>query len=317
MPSDIYSLGVVFWELSSGDRETPIAVTPIGFKGHYPEIEGICKKLDHMRLEPIYKDMFEKNAFGKKFEYSSFENKTEISKEKIGEGGYGIIHKVYLEDIKKIVALKTLEHDDEEAFIREVKCTTKANHDNIIKFLELYKIGLLGLEWQKKFLAGLTVCMGQIFFIGIFMIKTLVHEGRMIITDFDLSKSLDDETESISSGVYGRCEYCDPNHLPEPLKYKWNKHSDIYSIGVLFWELSSGAPPFKDFKNKPTKISCRLLKGQREHPIEGTPIDFQNLYYAAWNGNPDNRPNINEICNKLGQIRLELVYEKVLYYFFY
>ncbi|CAG8837705.1 17677_t:CDS:2, partial [Gigaspora margarita] len=54
--------------------------------------------------------------------------------EKIGEGGFGVIHKVYLEDIKQIVALKTLDHDDEEAFIREVKCTTKVNHDNLIKF---------------------------------------------------------------------------------------------------------------------------------------------------------------------------------------
>ncbi|KAF0515128.1 kinase-like protein [Gigaspora margarita] len=117
----------------------------------------------------------------------------------------------------------------------------------------------------------------------------------MIITDFGLSKSLDDGTESISSGVYGRCEYCDPKYVLNPLKYKWNKHFDVYNIGVLFWELSSGVPPFNEFKNNPTKISNRLCKG-REHPIEGTPIDFQNLYTAAWDGSPDKRPNFKEFA---------------------
>ncbi|KAF0508852.1 kinase-like protein [Gigaspora margarita] len=135
----------------------------------------------------------------------------------------------------------------------------------------------------------------------------------MIITDFGLSKSLYDSTESISSGAYGRCEYCDPNYLQEPLKYKWDEKSDIYSIGALFWELSSGVLPFKDFKNSPTKISNRLLKSQREHSVEGTPIDSQNIYAAAWDGNPYNRPDIYEIRDKLNQIRRK--FEHVLLLF--
>lgn len=129
----------------------------------------------------------------------------------------------------------------------------------------------------------------------------------MVITDFGLSKSLDDGTESISSGVFGRPAYCDPNYLLEPFKYKWNKHFDVYSIGFIFWELSSGVSPFKQYENSPTTITNHLRRGQRERPIEGTPIDFQNLYAAAWDGSPNKRPNIEEICNKLDQIQLERV----------
>ncbi|CAG8519145.1 15291_t:CDS:2, partial [Gigaspora margarita] len=46
----------------------------------------------------------------------------------------------------------------------------------------------------------------------------LVHGGRMIITDFGLSLSLDKDTLSITNRVYGRCEYSDPKYLPSPRK---------------------------------------------------------------------------------------------------
>ncbi|CAG8848008.1 1814_t:CDS:1, partial [Gigaspora margarita] len=43
----------------------------------------------------------------------------------------------------------------------------------------------------------------------------------------------------------------------------------------------------------------------RETPINGTPVDFKNLYDVAWGGIPDSRPDIRDICQKLGNIRLE------------
>ena len=104
----------------------------------------------------------------------------------------------------------------------------------------------------------------------------------MIITDFGLSLSLDNVALSITSRVYGRCEYSDPQYIKTASEYKWNKYSDIYSLRVLFWELSSGVPPFKAFKNKLTKITMHLIRGNRETPIIGTPVDFKILYDAAW-----------------------------------
>ncbi|KAF0528702.1 kinase-like protein [Gigaspora margarita] len=358
--SDIYSLGVLFWELSSGlppfrslkahhvisgDREISIEGTPTDFKNLYcaawngnpdnrPDIKKICEELKEIPLKLFCKDF-------PNFKYSFSE------KEKIGKGGFGEIHKVYLEDIKQNVALKSLNRNDDEGFIREVKCTTKVNHDNIIKFfgitqdpekktyymilhyansgdLECYlKDCSSKLNWStiirmaKEISSGVNYLHGaNIIHLDLHDKNILVHEGRMIITDFGLSKLLDDGTESISGEPYGRCEYCDPSYLPDPLKYKWNKRSDIFSIGVLFWELSSGVPPFINFKKSPTKISWHYLKGERETPIKGTPFGFQKLYDAAWNGDPDCRPNIKEICNKLDQIRLEIVYDQVLYYSF-
>ncbi|CAG8853853.1 40921_t:CDS:2, partial [Gigaspora margarita] len=50
----------------------------------------------------------------------------------------------------------------------------------------------------------------------------------------------------------------------------------------------------------------QYLYSNREIPIEGTPVDFKNLYCAAWDGNPDSRPNIKEICKKLDNMQLDL-----------
>ncbi|CAB4415336.1 unnamed protein product [Rhizophagus irregularis] len=53
-----------------------------------------------------------------------------------------------------------------------------------------------------------------------------------------------------------------------------NEKSDIYSVGVLFWEISSGKPPFYDEKEQ----------------------------YECWNGEPDNRPTINQVAERLKAI---------------
>ncbi|RIB10748.1 kinase-like domain-containing protein [Gigaspora rosea] len=132
----------------------------------------------------------------------------------------------------------------------------------------------------------------------------LVHDGRMMITDFGLSKSLENSTKSIVGGI---CAYSDPQYLQNPFLYKRDKPSDIYSLGVLFWELSSGVPPFKNITDQ-TEISLRVIAGQRESPVNGTPMDFLNLYNNAWDGNPDLRPSIAEIRDKLNNIAMDKIY---------
>ncbi|CAG8626886.1 18160_t:CDS:2, partial [Cetraspora pellucida] len=95
----------------------------------------------------------------------------------------------------------------------------------------------------------------------------LVHDGRLMITDFGLSKSLDNSTKSIDGGTYA---FSDPQYLQNPFLYKRDKASDVYSLRVLFLELSSGVFPFKDISN----------------------------------GDPNLRPSIAEIRDKLNNIRM-------------
>jgi hypothetical protein len=52
----------------------------------------------------------------------------------------------------------------------------------------------------------------------------------------------------------------------------------VYSVGVLFWEISSGQKPFKSYGMPYPRLILEILNGKRETPISGTPIDYINIY---------------------------------------
>jgi serine/threonine protein kinase len=58
--------------------------------------------------------------------------------------------------------------------------------------------------------------------------------------------------------------------------YKANKKSDVYSVGVLLWEISSGKKPFKSHQQ--AELMLEILNGKREVPIPDTPVYYINIY---------------------------------------
>ena len=70
--------------------------------------------------------------------------------------------------------------------------------------------------------------------------------------------------------------YIDPKSFTNE-KYKLNKKSDVYSIGVLLWQISSGKRPFDNI-NYDISLSLAIISGKREKIIDGTPIKYSNLY---------------------------------------
>ena len=78
--------------------------------------------------------------------------------------------------------------------------------------------------------------------------------------------------------------YIDPKILMDSDTLKLNEKSDVYSIGVLLWEISSGIPPFHEKTNKICLI-YEISQGLREEIISDTPNDYANLYTGNYNFN--------------------------------
>ncbi|CAB4379726.1 unnamed protein product [Rhizophagus irregularis] len=86
-------------------------------------------------------------------------------------------------------------------------------------------------------------------------------------------------------------------------KYKLNKMSDVYSIGVLLWEISSDRPPFyTEDEQYDISLIYEITQGLREKPIPDTSIAYINLYTDCWNEEPDNRPTMSEVVDRLKDI---------------
>jgi serine/threonine protein kinase len=105
----------------------------------------------------------------------------------------------------------------------------------------------------------------------------LVHQKNIKLADFGLSKKIAEESSNANK-VFGVVPYIDPKSLNNQ-QYKLNEKSDIYSIGVLIWQISSGRQPFRDKGfDYDVQLSIAIINGLREEAIDETPVAYSNLY---------------------------------------
>jgi len=75
----------------------------------------------------------------------------------------------------------------------------------------------------------------------------------------------------------GIIPYVDPNRFRRNNDQCSYKKSDIYSLGVLLWEISSGHPPFHG-ESHDFGLIDEILRGLREKPVSDTPKDYVKIY---------------------------------------
>ncbi|PKK61266.1 kinase-like protein [Rhizophagus irregularis] len=274
----------------------------------------------------------------KYYEYKHLSNITEI-----GSGAFGKVYRVEWKNTGQYFVLKSFlkynkstprEIVRELTFLRDVDF-----HDNIIRFLgvtsenqcnlnnslkyyslvmeyadggtlrQYLKKNFDTLAWNDKFniayqLACAVSCLhGEgILHSDLHPNNILIHQNIVKLTDFGLSQRIEEVTNSHSE-LFGVIPYVDPEKIIKQHEYKLNEMSDVYSVGVLLWEISSGRPPFYTEGEKyGIGLIYEISEGLREVPIPDTPSDYVSLYKECWNGEPDKRPIMSEVVNRLRNI---------------
>jgi serine/threonine protein kinase len=162
------------------------------------------------------------------------------------------------------------------------------------------------LTWNDKFKLAYQIAEGIKYLHGENILhrdlhskNIVIHEGEAKIIDLGIAKSTETET-NLLQGVFGMIAYIDPIILKD-YSHEYDKKSDIYSLGVLMWELSSGRPPFINEKNDYI-LKLHLINGRREEQILNTPNEYLKLYKLCWSNDPVLRPSIDKVFTELGKM---------------
>ncbi|XP_050720436.1 mitogen-activated protein kinase kinase kinase 11-like isoform X4 [Eriocheir sinensis] len=115
------------------------------------------------------------------------------------------------------------------------------------------------------------------------------------ITDFGLAREVSKTTRMSAAGTYAWM-------APEVIKEStFSKASDVWSYGVLLWELLTGESPYKGIDTLAIAYGVAMNK-LRLHIPTTVPIAWRKLMESCWELDPHARPTFVVILNKLDEI---------------
>ncbi|RHZ48713.1 hypothetical protein Glove_543g20 [Diversispora epigaea] len=127
-----------------------------------------------------------------------------------------------------------------------------------------------------------------------------LHSGNILyselvaewyISDLGLSGPVDRP----SGSIYGNLPYI----APEVLCGKgYATKSDIFSMGILMWEVITGETPLDDYEHD-LDLILDIVKGCRPKIYEYIPHEYATLMKQCWDANPDNRPDAYIVNEKM------------------
>lgn len=254
-------------------------------------------------------------------------NEIKFSQTILGAGGFGVVCQAQWQHIDVAVKqLKVSRMSDNalEEFKQEAACHAGLRHPNIVTLygvclehgrysmvMELMVKGSLyqllhnneDLPWNLRLMLAKDMAVGLAYLHA----KGIVHGDlksmnvllddrlRAKISDFGLSR-VKHESSTLSTPGSSTGTLC--WMAPELFERggKCSTASDVYALGIIFWELASRKLPFTDAANSAI-IMQWVKQGEREKIPEETPPKLARLIAECWKERTDERPVADQIIS--------------------
>jgi serine/threonine-protein kinase len=196
---------------------------------------------------------------------------------KLGSGGMSTVYLARDETLERWIAVKVMHReisdqpDQIERFRREARAVAQLSHPNVVAVIDagedggypyivfeyvqgetlkqrIDRLGRLPVDEAAAY--GIEIGRGLAAAHG----RRLVHrdvkpqnvlidpEGRAKVTDFGIARSLESDGLTKTGRVLGTTDYVSPE---QAMGQEVDDRTDIYSLGVLLYEMLTGEPPFQ------------------------------------------------------------------------
>ena len=240
----------------------------------------------------------------------------------IGVGGMAVVYKAYDNVENRIVAIKILKEEfvSNEEFIRRFKNESKAiavlSHPNIVKVYDV-SFGDLIQYIVMEYIDGITLKefierQGSLrwkdaVYFTVQILKALQHahdkgivhrdikpqnimvlsDGTIKVADFGIARFARNEQRTITDKAIGSVHYISPEQARGE---KTDEKADIYSVGVILYEMLTGQLPFE----AESAVSVAIMQLQREPklPTEinpSIPLGLEQITMHAMQKTPERR----------------------------
>ncbi len=258
-------------------------------------------------------------------------------REIIGIGGMSVVYKAYDNQENRIVAIKILKEEflSNEEFLRRFKNEFRAiamlSHPNIVNVYDV-SFGDLIQYIAMEYIEGITLkeyieregslrWKDAIHF-TIQILKGLQHahdngivhrdvkpqnimvleDGTIKVTDFGIARFARSEQHTITDKAIGSVHYICPEQVRGE---KTDEKADVYSVGVMLYEMLTGKLPFQ----ADSAVSVAIMQLQRDPQLpseinDSIPLGLEQITMHAMKKTPERRyQSAAEMLCDLGNFR--------------
>ena len=243
-------------------------------------------------------------------------------KELLGEGGMALVYKAKDQILDRWVALKILrpqlvsDKDFVRRFHREAKAVARLSHPNVVNIYDIGQdddIHYLVMEHidgdnlkemiEEKGVfeptTALEIAIQMCEALEVAHRNNIIHcdikphnilitrDGKVKVTDFGIARAVNSATLAQTETVIGTAHYFSPEQAKGS---KVNAKSDLYSLGVVLYEMLTGKVPFTG--DSPISVALKHINEEAEPPSKyntDLPARIDKLIMKAMAKDADDR----------------------------